>query len=46
MAHPQETLEDIDKNGDGYVDEDEYIGELISLVAYICCVFSTYFQIR
>lgn len=24
----QETLEDIDKNGDGHVDEDEYIGEL------------------
>lgn len=24
----QETLEDIDKNGDGYVDEDEYIGKL------------------
>lgn len=23
----QETLEDIDKNGDGHVDEDEYIGE-------------------
>lgn len=24
----QETLEDIDKNGDGHVDEDEYIGKL------------------
>lgn len=24
----QETLEDIDKNGDGHVDADEYIGEL------------------
>ena len=24
---PQETLEDIDKNGDGFVDQDEYIGE-------------------
>lgn len=23
----QETLEDIDKNGDGFVDQDEYIGE-------------------
>lgn len=23
----QETLEDIDKNGDGHVDEDEYIGK-------------------
>lgn len=23
----KETLEDIDKNGDGHVDEDEYIGE-------------------
>ena len=23
----QETLGDIDKNGDGHVDEDEYIGE-------------------
>lgn len=27
----QETLEDIDKNGDGHVDEDEYIGKLNSL---------------
>lgn len=25
----QETLEDIDRNSDGHVDEDEYIGELI-----------------
>ena len=25
----QETLEDIDRNGDGHVDEDEYIGELL-----------------
>lgn len=25
----QETLEDIDKNGDGHVDEDEYIGRFI-----------------
>lgn len=23
----QETMDDIDKNGDGHVDEDEYIGE-------------------
>lgn len=23
----QETLEDIDRNGDGHVDEDEYIGK-------------------
>jgi len=23
----QETLEDIDKNGDGFVDQDEYIGK-------------------
>lgn len=23
----QETLEDIDRNSDGHVDEDEYIGE-------------------
>lgn len=27
----QETLEDIDKNGDGHVDEDEYIGEFEDL---------------
>lgn len=26
----QETLEDIDKNGDGHVDEDEYIGKFMS----------------
>lgn len=26
----QETLEDIDKNGDGHVDVDEYIGEFMS----------------
>lgn len=25
----QETLEDIDKNGDGHVDEDEYIGKFM-----------------
>lgn len=25
----QETLEDIDKNGDGHVDVDEYIGEFM-----------------
>lgn len=26
----QETMEDIDKNGDGFIDLDEYIGELLS----------------
>lgn len=26
----QETLEDIDKNSDGHVDEDEYIGKCIN----------------
>lgn len=25
----QETIEDIDKNGDGYVQVDEYIGECV-----------------
>lgn len=29
----QETLEDIDKNGDGHVDEDEYIGRFICIFA-------------
>lgn len=28
----QETLEDIDKNGDGHVDEDEYIGKFEQLI--------------
>lgn len=31
----QETLEDIDRNGDGHVDEDEYIGELIQKLKVI-----------
>lgn len=30
----QETLEDIDKNGDGHVDEDEYIGEFWEIKSY------------
>lgn len=30
----QETLEDIDNNGDGHVDEDEYIGEFGEIKSY------------
>ncbi len=30
----QETLEDIDKNGDGHVDEDEYIGRFICIFVW------------
>lgn len=31
----QETLEDIDRNSDGHVDEDEYIGELIQNIKHL-----------
>lgn len=27
----QETIEDIDKNGDGFIDLKEYIGEVLSI---------------
>ncbi len=30
----QETLEDIDKNADGHVDEDEYIGRFICIFVW------------
>lgn len=38
----QETMEDIDKNGDGFIDLDEYIGKLCVLLLLLLFSFKVY----